>query len=131
MNWKIALTAALLLSGGALTTQAQHKPVIAQAKTSTEAKAFLAKVSEFEKGDATQSAAAFADLKTKMMTGIGAAKQQMGDAQDNGNATQGDKLRAKLQTRSDAYNRAVQQFNAAPVNKAAIVQVLQEYAKTL
>ncbi|PSK95108.1 hypothetical protein [Taibaiella chishuiensis] len=131
MNWKIALTAALLISGGTFTTQAQQKTAVAQAKTSTEAKAFLAKVSEFEKGDATKSAAAFADLKIKMMTGIGAAKHQMGDAQDKGNAAAGDKLRAQLQTRSDAYNRAVQQFNAAPENKAPIMQVLNEYAKTL
>lgn len=131
MNWKIALTAALLISGGSFTTQAQQKTAVAQSKVSTEAKAFLAKVSEFEKGDATQAAAAFENLKLKMMSGIGNSKQRMGDAQRDGNTAVAAKQLEIHQTRSDTYNRALQLSKATPMDKAGIVTMLQQYAKTL
>lgn len=131
MNWKIALTAALLISGGSFTTQAQQKTAVAQAKVNTEAKAFLAKVSEFEKGDATKSAAAFETLKTKMMSGIGSSKDQMGEAQVKGDNAAAAKLLEKHQTRADVYNRMVQLSKSTPMDKSAMAFLMQEYAKTL
>jgi hypothetical protein len=131
MNWKIALTAALLISGGSFTTQAQQKTAVAQAKVNTEAKAFLAKVSEFEKGDATTSAAALETLKTKMMAGIGSSKDQMGEAQVKGDNAAASKLMEKHQTRADVFNRLVQLSKSTPMDKSAMVFLMQQYAKTL
>ena len=131
MNWKIALTAALLISGGSFTTQAQQKTAVAQAKVNTEAKAFLAKVSEFEKGDATKSAAAFETLKTKMMAGISSSKDRMGEAQSKGDAAATAKLLETHQTRADVYNRLIQLSKATPMDKGGMVFMLQQYAKTL
>lgn len=131
MNWKIALTAALLISGGSFTTQAQQKTAVTQTKGSAEAKAFLAKVNEFEKGDATKSASAFETLKTKMMAGIASSKEQMGDAQRAGDAAKAKTLLETHQMRADVYNRFVQLSKATPNDKGAMAFLLQEYAKTL
>lgn len=131
MNWKIALTAALLISGGSFTTQAQQKTMVTQAKANAEAKAFLAKVSEYEKGDATKSAAAFDYLKTKIMSGVGSSKEQMAEAQGKGDEAAAAKALEVHNTRSSIYSRLVQLSKVTPMDKTAATTLLQLYAKTL
>lgn len=131
MNFKIVLAAALLITGGSYISSAQQKATTATAAVS-DSKAFNAKIAAFEKAtDKTKSTVLLGELKQQMLTGLSGAKEKVVAAQNAGNDAAATKAQQLIQTRSELYNKVVQLTKANPDNKAAIVEVLKQYSKSL
>jgi len=131
MNLKIALAAALMISGGTFVAQAQQKPATAKtsATSSSAAKAFEKKILSFKnETDAKSAAAYFESLTSDMISGIAATKSGLVAATNDAEKT---KLTEQMNARVSASNTAIRLFDTNPNNKTAIVQALNEYAKTL
>lgn len=130
MNLKFALAAALFISGGTFVAQAQQKATNAKTTvTLSAAKAFEKQVNTFKNApDANSSKANFETLKTEMINGISTSKAALvaatSDAQRNSFTDQ-------MNARISASNNAIKLFNTNPTNKTAIIEALNQYAKTL
>lgn len=126
MNFKIALAAAILLTGGAYLSDAQQQ---AATKTVATAQSFNAKISEYEKASASQQNTALEGLKQQMNEGIAAAKLKI--VQASGNTAQ-QQASEGYQKKVSAYNEVVRlSGESSAASKAGIVTALKQYAATL
>jgi hypothetical protein len=130
MNLKFALAAALFISSGTFVAQAQQKATNAKTTVSLSAvKAFEKKINTFKNAtDVNSSAANFETLKTEMINGISTSKAAMVSAASD---AERNTITEQMNARISASNTAIQLFNTNPNNKAAIVEALNQYAKTL
>ena len=129
MNLKIALAAALLLTGTAYVSNAQSKPAATKTTTTVTSKTFLSKVGEFEKTtDAAKSASLLDELNQQMGTGLAGAKAEMAGVSDEAARNT---LMKKYQARMTTITQIRKLSADIPANKSGIVSALKQYAATL
>ncbi|MFA6059024.1 MAG: hypothetical protein WC756_12550 [Taibaiella sp.] len=130
MNFKIALAAVLLISGGSYVTNAQQKSAAPKSTTVNAAKSFESKISAYQKeADAAKSATLLSEMTKEMTNGMAAAKGEFASASANSETSGA--LMKKYETRTTALNEVMQISRADASNKTAIVSALKKYAQTL
>jgi hypothetical protein len=129
MNFKIALAAVLLISGGSYVTNAQQQSTVSKTTPANAAKSFEGKISAYQKeADAAKSATLLSEMTKEMANGMAAAKSEFANAA--GSETSG-ALMKKYEARTASLNEVMQISRADASNKTAIVSALKKYAQTL
>lgn len=130
MNLKIALVAAIMLTGGTYVSQAQQKTNATQtAASSISKKNFENKIATFEKTtDAAKAGALLTELRQHMVDGATSMKTEAKNATDK---AQSDKLMQLLMVRGKAISEVMNMSPNMDANKTAIVKSLKDYATTL
>ncbi len=128
MNFKIALAALLIISGGSYVSHAQSKANTLKAVKVDAAKAFENKVAAYEKEkDASRSAALLAEMQKEMSEGMTAAKTEVSIADAKGDTEASAKLMQKFNIRTMAVNEVMK----ADKNKMSVLSAMKRYAQTL
>lgn len=130
MNLKIALAAAILLTGGAYVSDAQQKNAAAPATAATvNAKAaFNNKIKAYEQAPAADQAVLLEGMKHDITDGIAAAKKQIMMASES---VAQQKAAEQHQIRVNSYNDIIKFSRTTPAGKAEILTALKKYAATL
>ena len=122
MNLKIALAAAVLLTGGTYACDAQQKNAVSKSAATT-SNAFANKIKEYQHANDSQSAVLLAELKQMMRAELGTAKAEIAAADQ---AT-GEKLMQKFETRRKAMNEVTRLADSG--DKKSITAALQKFDK--